>query len=219
VPPPPIQRAGTDASGPKGTLTPNQQGQFDENTLEGKPNNAGKDTNLGTSSPLVEQATRLLDGFPQWFTDASNGVLANPRACFVSPIACGANILASAIKDGGGRATNSNSGPGLSTTPSPALLDSPYSPSSVESRVNPPYQTNPAHDTSSPLYNPNKTPEPVDAQSAYDTGAVRGGLGTWYSRGQDGYYRYFSDNAGTVHFSGTVPAAQVPNSVLKQLGK
>ncbi len=110
VPPPPSQLAGTDASGPKGTWTPNQQGQFDENTLEGKPNNAGKDTNLGTSSPLVEQATRLLDGFPQWFTDASNGVLANPRACFVSPIACGANILASAIKDGGGRAINSTVG-------------------------------------------------------------------------------------------------------------
>jgi filamentous hemagglutinin len=104
-------------------------------------------------------------------------------------------------------------------TPSPALPDSPYSPESVDARVNPPYQTNPAHDTGSSLYNPAKTPEPADAESAYESGAVRGGMGTWYAQGDGGYYRYFSDNAGTVHFSGTVPASQVPNSVLKILGK
>ena len=44
-------------------------------------------------------------------------------------------------------------------------------------------------------------------------------MGTWYAKGEGGYYRYFSDNAGTVHFSGTVPASKVPNEVLKLLGK
>ncbi|PTB16753.1 hypothetical protein C9I57_31850 [Trinickia symbiotica] len=115
--------------------------------------------------------------------------------------------------------SGSNDESRLSGTPSPALPDSPYSPSNVDSRVKPPYQTNPAHDTGSPLYNPKKTPEPNDAQSAYEDGAVRGGMGTWYAQGQGGYYRYFSDNAGTVHFSGTVPASQVPPSVLRIWGK
>jgi hypothetical protein len=104
-------------------------------------------------------------------------------------------------------------------TPSPALSDDPYNPSNVDARVKPTYQTNPAHDTSSPLYNPKKTPEPADAQSAYQDGAVRGGMGTWYAQGETGYYQYFSDNAGTVHFSGTIPTSKVPASVLKILGK
>jgi filamentous hemagglutinin len=116
-------------------------------------------------------------------------------------------------------AASNSSSPSLSSTPSPALPDSPYSPTNVESRVKPPYQTNPAHDTSSPLYNPAKTPEPTDAQSAYESGAVRGNMYTWYAQGQGGYYRYFSDNAGTVHFSGTVSPSKVPSSVLKLLGK
>jgi hypothetical protein len=99
------------------------------------------------------------------------------------------------------------------------LSDDPYNPSNVDARVKPTYQTNPAHDTSSPLYNPNKTPEPADAQSAYEDGAVLGGMGTWYAQGETGYYQYFSDSAGTVHFSGTIPASKVPPSVLKILGK
>jgi hypothetical protein len=103
-----------------------------------------------------------------------------------------------------------------SSAPSPALSDSPYSPSNVAARNNPPYQANPAHGTQ---YNINKTPEPTDAQSVYESGAVRGGMGTWYGRGQGGYYRYFSDNAGAVHFSGTVPEAKVPNEVMKALEK
>ena len=61
-------------------------------------------------------------------------------------------------------------------TPSPALSDDPYNPPNVDARVKPTYQTNQAHDTSSPLYNPKKTPEPADAQSAYQDGAVRGGM-------------------------------------------
>ena len=113
------------------------------------------------------------------------------------------------LKPGAGRAPD---------TESPALTDSPYSPSIVESRVNPPYKANAAHDVGSSLYNPAKTPEPVDAQSVYEAGAVRGGFGTWYGKGEGGYYRYFSDNAGTVHFSGTVSEAKVPNEVLKLLG-
>jgi filamentous hemagglutinin len=73
----------------------------------------------------------------------------------------------------------------------------------------PPYQTNPAHDPKDPSYNPNKTPEPPDAQSVYQA-AERGDLGTWYGLGQNGWYRFFSDNAGTVHFAGVVPENQVP---------
>jgi filamentous hemagglutinin len=110
-------------------------------------------------------------------------------------------------------------GADLSDTPSPALKDSPYNPSAVQDRIKPPYQSNPAHDTTSSLYNPSKTPEPADALSAYEDGAIRGGMGTWYAKGEGGYYRYFSDNAGTVHFSGTVPVSKVPNEVLKLLGK
>ncbi|WP_199545327.1 hypothetical protein, partial [Paraburkholderia kururiensis] len=104
-------------------------------------------------------------------------------------------------------------------TPSPVLSDDPYNPSNVDARVKPAYQTNPAHDTTSPLYNPNKTPEPADAKTAYEDGAVRGGMGTWYAKGETGYYQYFSDNAGTVHFSGTIPASKVTSSALKILGK
>ena len=104
-------------------------------------------------------------------------------------------------------------------TPSPALSDDAYNPPNVDSRVKPTYQTNPAHDTSSPLYNPKKTPEPADAQSAYEDGAVREGMGTRYAKGETAYYQYFSDNAGAVHFSGTIPASKVPASVLKILGK
>jgi len=69
------------------------------------------------------------------------------------------------------------------STPSPALPDNPYSPSSVDARIKPTYQANPAHDTSTPLYNPSKTPEPTDAQSAYESGAVRGNMYTWYAEG------------------------------------
>jgi hypothetical protein len=61
--------------------------------------------------------------------------------------------------------------------------------------------------------------EASDAQSAYESGAVRANSYTWYAQGNGGYYRYFSDNAGTVHFSGTIPESQVPNSVVKILGK
>ncbi|WP_063580937.1 hemagglutinin repeat-containing protein [Achromobacter ruhlandii] len=105
------------------------------------------------------------------------------------------------------------------TASSPALPDSPYSPSNVDVRIRPPYQANEAHNKWSSYYNPAKTPEPADAQSAYEAGAVRGGMGTWYAQGRNGYYRYSSDNAGTVHFSGTMTKYELPNSVLKELRK
>ncbi len=97
-------------------------------------------------------------------------------------------------------------------TPSPALKDSPYSPNAVDARVRPPYKVNPAHDPNDPNFNPQKTPEPADSQSVYQT-ASRGDLGVWYGLGQGGWYRYFSDNAGTVHFSGIVSENEVPISI------
>ncbi|USG64630.1 RHS repeat-associated core domain-containing protein [Brevibacillus ruminantium] len=103
-------------------------------------------------------------------------------------------------------------------TESPALKGSPYHPSTVAERIKPKYQPNPAHDKSSPLYNPRKTPEPFDAQYVYEN-AVRGDMKTWYGVGGEGkIYRYFDDNAGGAHFSGIVSKESVPNEVLKQLG-
>lgn len=105
-----------------------------------------------------------------------------------------------------------------SNTGSPALKDSPYNPDTVANRVKPPYKANPAHDTKSPLFNPKKTPEPSDAAQVYEN-AIRGDMGTWYGKGTDGQiYRYFSDNAGGAHFSGSVSKELVPADVLKQLG-
>ncbi len=44
-------------------------------------------------------------------------------------------------------------------------------------------------------------------------------MNSWYGNGANGdVYRYFPDNAGGSHFSGIVPAAKVPNPVLKLLG-
>ncbi|UVD60295.1 hypothetical protein NE852_31500 (plasmid) [Rhizobium sp. Pop5] len=93
---------------------------------------------------------------------------------------------------------------------SPALIGNPYHPQAVNNRIRPPYKANAAHDVNSPLYNPSKTPEPPDAKFAYENSTlVRADFGTWYARGDGGYYRYFSDNAGTAHFSGTISASQV----------
>jgi hypothetical protein len=92
---------------------------------------------------------------------------------------------------------------------SPALRGSPYHPDSVADRVRPPYRSNPAHDKTSPLFNPNKTPEPSDAASVYSS-ATRTGMGEWFGRGKDGWYRYFYDNNGAVHFSGIVEEHNVP---------
>jgi hypothetical protein len=100
-------------------------------------------------------------------------------------------------------------------TPSPALEGSPYNPEVVESRVRPPYQSNPAHN---PLatHGSFRTPEPADAADVYQS-AVRGGMGTWWGRGAGGWYRYFSDNAGAVHFSGILSEDMVPIEIRRGL--
>jgi hypothetical protein len=104
------------------------------------------------------------------------------------------------------------------TTPSPALRGSPYHPDSVAARVRPPYRPNPAHDPRSPSFNPRKTPEPSDAASVYEN-AVRSGMGEWFGVAQNGkIYRFFSDNAGGVHFSGEVLESAVPKGVRELLG-
>jgi len=178
---------------------------------------------LGAQGKMSESPTDLMA------QGAANGIAAGIGMGGGKPPTPGA----SGVKvEGAGLALNAVPGtpgyvPGNATfskgsdnnTPSPVLSDDPYNPSNVDARVKPAYQTNPAHDTSSPLYNPKKTPEPADAQTAYEDGAVRGGMGTWYAQGETGYYQYFSDNAGTVHFSGTIPASKVPASALKILGK
>lgn len=119
---------------------------------------------------------------------------------------------------GGGGGPLGGWGGFIRSTPSPALRGSPYNPQVVAGRIKPPYQSNPAHDPKSPLFNPRKTPEPSDVCSVYDS-SVRGGMGTWYGKNSDGrIYRFFSDNAGTAHFSGIVPQSEVPYNVLQQLG-
>ncbi|MCP4352056.1 MAG: RHS repeat-associated core domain-containing protein, partial [Desulfobacterales bacterium] len=103
-------------------------------------------------------------------------------------------------------------------TPSSALKNSPYHPGTVRARVKPPYRANPAHDPACSRFNPKKTPEPGDAVQVYKN-SVRSGMGEWYGIGKDGQiYRYFSDNAGGVHFSGIVQKSSVPTDVRKQLG-
>jgi hypothetical protein len=103
------------------------------------------------------------------------------------------------------------------TTASPALSDSPYHPDAVSSRVRPPYRSNPAHDPRNSRFNPRKTPEPEDAASVYET-AVRGDMKTWYGVGKHGVvYRYFSDNVGGAHFSGSISLDEVPKAVRQRL--
>jgi RHS repeat-associated protein len=87
-------------------------------------------------------------------------------------------------------------------TPSPALKGSPYHPDSVAARVRPPYE--PVHAGKGYVGNPKKTPEPADAAAVYQN-ATRTGMGTWWGRGEGGWYRYFFNNVGNVHFTGTFP--------------
>jgi RHS repeat-associated protein len=107
---------------------------------------------------------------------------------------------------------------GKSLSGRPAIEGDPYHPNSVDQRVRPEYRANPAHDPRSPSFNPLKTPEPPDAAAVYQS-SVRAGMGTWFGKSPDGQiYRFFSDNAGGVHFSGVIPISQVPKDVLKLLG-
>ena len=119
------------------------------------------------------------------------------------------------------------SGPGNPTPPSasPALPGSPYNPDAVEDRIKPPYEKNPAHIKGSASYNPEKGGEPSDAAEVYES-AIRGDMKTWYGKNASGaIYRFFSDNAGHVHFSGStadpknpLPMDRVPIDVRRTLG-
>ncbi|WP_162251676.1 RHS repeat domain-containing protein [Caulobacter sp. Root1472] len=99
----------------------------------------------------------------------------------------------------------------------PFVETDPYSPESVAQRIRPDYRANPAHDPRSPLVDRAKTPEPLDANFAYMQNGVRAGMGTWVARGIGGYYRYFSDNAGGVHFSGTLNSNAVNPATIRAI--
>jgi RHS repeat-associated protein len=145
------------------------------------------------------------------FSEGGEGDEANAAAAGGTGASAGAGTGGAAAPPPG----DDGEGNGVrNTEPSPALNDSPYNPDAVANRIRPDYEPNPAHDPYSPQFNPQKTPEPSDAASVYQN-ASRGGMGTWYGRGQGGWYRYFSDNAGGAHFSGIVPESQVPNLILK----
>jgi filamentous hemagglutinin len=104
-----------------------------------------------------------------------------------------------------------------SSSSSPALEGNPYHPDIVEQRIRPPYHANPAHDPHSQFFNLKKTVEPQDANQVYEK-SVRAKMGTWFGINQNGeIYRFFSDNAGGVHFSGIVSPQRVPSDALKQL--
>jgi len=93
----------------------------------------------------------------------------------------------------------------------------PEAPDAYISRAKPPYETNPAHVPGTHL-NPRKTVEPPDASVVYEN-AVRTGIGEWHGIGADGMvYRYFSDNAGKVHFSASMLPIHAPGHVRKALG-
>jgi hypothetical protein len=99
-------------------------------------------------------------------------------------------------------------------TPSPALRDSPYNESAVQSRVRPTYEMNEAHNPDCPW--PRKTPEPADAQDVYST-ATRVDMGTWIGHGREGWYRFQMDNWRTVHFNAILDPDQVPIAIRRSL--
>ncbi len=81
----------------------------------------------------------------------------------------------------------------------PALKKDPYHPETVRNRYKPPYQSNPKHTDGR---NPKAGIEPYDAAEAYKN-AIRGNMYTWYASRGDQIYRYFYDNVGYVHWSGS----------------
>jgi len=101
---------------------------------------------------------------------------------------------------------------------SPALKHDPYHPDVVAARIKPPYKANDAHNPKSSSYNPQKTPEPADAELLYQD-AILGEVDTWYAINKNGeIYRYFPDKAGGVHFSGVIEKAKIPTDVLRYFG-
>lgn len=104
----------------------------------------------------------------------------------------------------------------------------PSPPTATEAAVSgaskkPPYRANPAHDPGSPRFNSTKTPEPADAVSVFES-AIEGN-GHYYGRGaNDELYRFSSDNAGGVHFSGMTGESglrleDIPIGVRRSLGR
>lgn len=66
-------------------------------------------------------------------------------------------------------------------------------------------------------FDPRKTVEPPHAAAVYNN-AVRAKMHRWYGKGANGkIYQFYSDNAGTVHFSGIVPESAVPKEMRKLL--
>lgn len=102
---------------------------------------------------------------------------------------------------------------------SPALEGNPYHPTAVDNRVRPPYEPNPAHDPHSPRYNPNKSVEPPDAEAVYAKAIRDDDISTWYGLGEQGWYQFFSNRAGTVHFAGLIEKADVPKPVRNAFGQ
>ena len=96
----------------------------------------------------------------------------------------------------------------------PALRGDPYNPQAVEDRLLPPYEVNPKHDPGSGNYIPGADVLPSDAEEAYAQ-AEQTPIGTWWSKGQEGWYRYFSNNAGANHYSGTFPQNGVPAWIVR----
>jgi hypothetical protein len=69
----------------------------------------------------------------------------------------------------------------------------------------PSYGVNPAHDARSPLYNPNKTPLPADAESVFRRAVPDDPVSprNWFGENSDGeIYRFSNTGDGSVHFSG-----------------
>ncbi|MEM5789327.1 MAG: RHS repeat-associated core domain-containing protein, partial [Syntrophobacteraceae bacterium] len=128
---------------------------------------------------------------------------------------------------GGVGGSGSSSGGGTYRTPSvrnttlsPALRGSPYHPDAVSARVmKPSYCQNPAHNPRSSFYNPRKTPEPRDAEMVFRD-AIRSGWNEWTGKSSDGsYYKYYSDNAGSAHFSGMIPENQISRDLRELFNK
>jgi hypothetical protein len=100
--------------------------------------------------------------------------------------------------------------------------ESPDTESSGSTR--PPYHANPAR-LPGPTMNPNKTPEPGDAAQVYQA-AVQADKKTFYglSQATGEIYRFFTDNAGTAHFSGAtgpggIRLESIPITIRRLLGR
>jgi len=87
------------------------------------------------------------------------------------------------------------------------------------------YEANQAHNSRGSRYNPNKDPEPSDAEEAYKNAISGKNKRRFYSIGKGGIYRYSDANNGTVHFSGNFTLDEVRQDdanaakKLQQLGK